>query len=186
MCCRRRYWIKFFGRGLEAGYPPELWCVERPDEVIRLHAAFLSAPADTSIDQASCLLEPIEDPCGLWDWPEGINDGSPNWAATAKGAYHYATYNYLAWDGVDHFGWADCRDACLADAQCVGASIEASGESEGMVCKLVAKTEAPGYSFRNDLINTKQAEAYGWGDRDESPQSASTGAVLSVCPAPAP
>ena len=36
----------FFGRGLEAGYPPELWCVERPDEVIRLHAAFLSAGAD--------------------------------------------------------------------------------------------------------------------------------------------
>ena len=24
----------FFGRGLEAGYPPELWCVERPEEVL--------------------------------------------------------------------------------------------------------------------------------------------------------
>ena len=23
----------FFGRGLETGYPPELWCIERPDEV---------------------------------------------------------------------------------------------------------------------------------------------------------
>ena len=23
----------FFGRGLEAGYPPELWCLEKPEEV---------------------------------------------------------------------------------------------------------------------------------------------------------
>ena len=36
----------FFGRGLEAGYPPELWCVERPDEVLWLHREFLKAGAD--------------------------------------------------------------------------------------------------------------------------------------------
>ena len=36
----------FFGRGLEAGYPPDLWCVERPEEVSRLHSAFLNAGAD--------------------------------------------------------------------------------------------------------------------------------------------
>ena len=36
----------FFGRGLEAGYPPELWCVERPDEVLWLHHEFLRAGAD--------------------------------------------------------------------------------------------------------------------------------------------
>ena len=36
----------FFGRGLEAGYPPELWCVERPDEVLWLHGEFLKAGAD--------------------------------------------------------------------------------------------------------------------------------------------
>ena len=36
----------FFGRGLEAGYPPELWCVERPDEVLWLHREFLQAGAD--------------------------------------------------------------------------------------------------------------------------------------------
>ena len=35
-----------FGRGLEAGYPPELWCLERPDEVLWLHAAFLTAGSD--------------------------------------------------------------------------------------------------------------------------------------------
>lgn len=36
----------FFGRGLEAGYPPELWCVERPEEVLYLHDEFLRAGAD--------------------------------------------------------------------------------------------------------------------------------------------
>jgi methionine synthase I (cobalamin-dependent) len=36
----------FFGRGLEAGYPPELWCVERPEEVLWLHGEFLKAGAD--------------------------------------------------------------------------------------------------------------------------------------------
>ena len=36
----------FFGRGLEAGYPPDLWCVEKPDEVLWLHGAFLEAGAD--------------------------------------------------------------------------------------------------------------------------------------------
>ena len=36
----------FFGRGLEAGYPPELWCLERPDNVLWLHRAFLSAGSD--------------------------------------------------------------------------------------------------------------------------------------------
>ena len=36
----------FFGRGLEAGYPPDLWCVEKPEEVLWLHRAFLEAGAD--------------------------------------------------------------------------------------------------------------------------------------------
>jgi methionine synthase I (cobalamin-dependent) len=36
----------FFGRGLEAGYPPDLWCVERPEDVLWLHGAFLDAGAD--------------------------------------------------------------------------------------------------------------------------------------------
>ena len=38
----------FFGRGLEAGYPPDLWCVEKPEEVLWLHGAFLEAGADIS------------------------------------------------------------------------------------------------------------------------------------------
>ena len=33
----------FFKQGLETGYPPELWNVERPDEVSALHAAFIDA-----------------------------------------------------------------------------------------------------------------------------------------------
>ena len=36
----------FFGRGLEAGYPPDLWCVEKPEEVLWLHGSFLEAGAD--------------------------------------------------------------------------------------------------------------------------------------------
>ena len=33
----------FFKSGLETGYPPELWNVERPDEVTALHAYFIEA-----------------------------------------------------------------------------------------------------------------------------------------------
>ncbi|MGB2534576.1 MAG: betaine--homocysteine S-methyltransferase [Candidatus Puniceispirillum sp.] len=32
-----------FGRGLETGYPPELWNVERPDDILWLHDSFLNA-----------------------------------------------------------------------------------------------------------------------------------------------
>jgi len=32
-----------FGRGLETGYPPELWSVERPDDILWLHGSFLEA-----------------------------------------------------------------------------------------------------------------------------------------------
>ncbi len=35
-----------FNRGLETGYPPELWSVERPDDVIWLHNEFLQAGSD--------------------------------------------------------------------------------------------------------------------------------------------
>jgi len=33
----------YFRKGLETGYPPELWNVERPDNVSDLHAAFIAA-----------------------------------------------------------------------------------------------------------------------------------------------
>jgi methionine synthase I (cobalamin-dependent) len=35
-----------FNRGLETGYPPELWSVERPDDVLWLHNGFLQAGSD--------------------------------------------------------------------------------------------------------------------------------------------
>ena len=48
----------FFGRGLEAGYPPDLWCVEKPEEVLWLHDAFLEAGADIILTNSfgACLL----------------------------------------------------------------------------------------------------------------------------------
>jgi len=36
----------FFNRGLESGYPPDLWNTERPEEVTRLHRQFLEAGSD--------------------------------------------------------------------------------------------------------------------------------------------
>ena len=35
-----------FARGLETGYPPELWSVERPDDILWLHSSFLDAGSD--------------------------------------------------------------------------------------------------------------------------------------------
>ena len=58
----------FFGRGLEAGYPPDLWCVEKPEEVLWLHGAFLARDVGTGID--GCISRQ-----GLlkrgkhWPWP---------------------------------------------------------------------------------------------------------------------
>ena len=31
-----------FGRGLETGYPPELWLAERLDDILWLHGSFLT------------------------------------------------------------------------------------------------------------------------------------------------
>ena len=35
-----------FERGLETGYPPELWSVERPDDILWLHNSFIDAGSD--------------------------------------------------------------------------------------------------------------------------------------------
>ena len=35
-----------FNRGLETGYPPELWSVERPEDILWLHDSFLDAGSD--------------------------------------------------------------------------------------------------------------------------------------------
>ena len=35
-----------FGRGLETGYPPELWSVERPDDILWLHNSFVDVGSD--------------------------------------------------------------------------------------------------------------------------------------------
>ena len=35
-----------FGRGLEPGYPPELWSVERPEDFLWFHGSFLEAGSD--------------------------------------------------------------------------------------------------------------------------------------------
>ena len=35
-----------FNRGLETGYPPELWSVERPEDIVWLHNEFLMAGSD--------------------------------------------------------------------------------------------------------------------------------------------
>ena len=35
-----------FGRGLETGYPPELWSVERPDDILWLHNSFINVGSD--------------------------------------------------------------------------------------------------------------------------------------------
>ena len=40
-----------FMRGLETGYPPELWNVERPDDIQGLHASFFDAGSKFNVDQ---------------------------------------------------------------------------------------------------------------------------------------
>ena len=47
-----------FERGLETGYPPDLWCIERPQEILDLHLRFLRAGSDLILTNSFGANEP--------------------------------------------------------------------------------------------------------------------------------
>ena len=47
-----------FKRGLETGYPLELWNVERPDEITALHASFIETGSQLVLTNSFCDTTP--------------------------------------------------------------------------------------------------------------------------------
>jgi len=170
------------------------------DHYIPIYDADLNNDSDCAIidevqgGEIDCLGDPIPDPCGLWQWDKTGDQPDDTWVVRAEQGYNVATYRYEAVvppsDSQDqaYFGWENCRDACLADPQCVGASIESILEVDnGLYCKLIAKTSAPDNSsvaFRNNAVGTPQEQTAFWGIRDYNPLVAISEAILSVCPTP--
>lgn len=155
-----------------------------------------SSPGCAIIDEVQggpleCLADPIPDPCGLWQWEKTELNGGDWWFVRAEQGYNFRTISFETVvppsDGTQdsYFGWEDCREACLAEPQCVGASIEGvTNVDNALSCKLIARTSAPDNSasaFRNTAAGTPQNHTAIWGTRDSILFSE---AILSVCPTP--
>ena len=103
-----------------------------------------SANCLLNVDPA-CVADPVPDPCGLWHWAEQ-SEGRRYLKATRGYQYSVQTLQDYNSAGTpfdptdDSFGWENCLAGCLADSQCVGASITESGE-EALACRLIAKTQ---------------------------------------------
>lgn len=157
------------------------------DHYLRVYETTQQCLKSGDFGDTDCLVDPIDDPCDLWEWEK---EGK-TWSIVAKQGYNSRTLSYQTFgfgtDGKAFVGWTECRDACLADAQCVGASVEAVDNTEdGMYCKLISKSQIPDLDnpFRNDAIGTEQDQAAIWQGRDSNFAVAVGGAIISVCPAP--
>lgn len=139
-----------------------------------------------------CLKDPIPDPCGLWQWEKtGSGGDDDTWYVRATQGFNFRTISFEVLvppsDPSDpvHYGWEDCREACLVDPQCVGASIERVLEVDNALsCKLIARSSASDNSevaFRNNAVGPRQVQANNWASRDSILFAE---AILSVCPTP--
>ena len=148
----------------------------------------------------SCVEDPAPDPCGLWYWDKALEPGSGSdelfWSLRPTRGYEYSVqvvqdYNTAGtpFDPTDDaFGWHNCLNSCLNDAQCVGASITESGEN-ALACRLIAKTQ-----FDDPVVDEYEHIApklrgtwanimYGW---DNNFFTAIRDTVISVCPVSTP
>jgi hypothetical protein len=105
-------------------------------------------PSD-DIDEL-CVPDPAPDPCGLWYWDKEVFSGSTDelWSLRPTRGYQYSVQKLQDYNSGgtedptdDSFGWENCLAGCLADTQCVGASITESGE-EALACRLIARIRA--------------------------------------------
>lgn len=152
-----------------------------------------------NIDE-SCVEDPAPDPCRLWYWDKALEPGSGSdelfWSLRPTRGYQYSVqvvqdYNTAGtpFDPTDDaFGWHNCLNSCLNDAQCVGASITESGEN-ALACRLIAKTQ-----FDDPVVDEYEHIApklrstwalilYGW---DNNFLTSIRDTVISVCPGSTP
>ena len=84
-----------FNRGLETGYPPELWSVERPNDVLWLHNGFLQAGSDLILTNSFGGIGPTE----LLHSVRGVLAASGSLPVVAKGNCGIPAYV----DGAIHY-----------------------------------------------------------------------------------
>ncbi|WP_372871640.1 hypothetical protein [Shewanella sp.] len=143
-----------------------------------------------------CVADPVPDPCGLWYWADGPEDLTGSRYLKASRGYQYSVQILQDFNSAntpddptdDSFGWENCLASCLADSQCVGASITESGE-EALACRLIAKTqfEAPIVDEYDHLGPRTQEQ---WppilSGMENNFLTAIRNTIISVCPAPTP
>ena len=146
----------------------------------------------------SCVPDPAPDPCGLWYWDKEVFPNSGNqelWSLRPTRGYQYSVQKLQDYNSGgtedptdDSFGWENCLAGCLADTQCVGASITESGE-DALACHLIAKTQ-----FDDPVVDeyghvapfphgTWATIMYAW---DWNFLTAIRDTVISVCPVSTP
>jgi hypothetical protein len=116
-----------------------------PGSLIRLYSG-------TSIDYQNAfgnwslldpyVVDPVEDPCGLWKWSEMLPSG--DYSLYADGALEYDVEHFARVAVTNdpnepaHFGYDACTASCLADESCVGA-IYSGVSFNTIICKRLLK-----------------------------------------------
>ncbi len=100
------------------------------------------------------LLDPIQDPCGLWKWKEV----SGNYVLVAEDTVAYTAIHYpiqaIDVNNSAHYGSESCAFACLADSQCVAASYTPETSTENtLICRL-------GYKVGIDIAANTEMQVY--------------------------
>ena len=122
-----------FNRGLETGYPPDLWSVERPDDVLWLHNEFLQDGSDLILTNSFGGTGPAE----LLHSVRGILTASGSMPVVAKGNCGIPTYV----EGAIHYhGTPDLMAEYALFARDAGAKIIGGccGTSPAHVAAMVA------------------------------------------------
>lgn len=158
------------------------------DKKIRIYSGtILDIPDDENWPLLDPLVvDPIDDPCGLWKWTDEWNGTSMpgEYYLFADGALEYDVEHFAAvaasGDGSNHFGYEACIGTCLASEQCVGASYFRITDNT-LSCKLLLKPSLPvatGSSFYAFLTSER---GFSVATMDTDPTSSG---LISVCEAP--
>lgn len=131
------------------------------------------------------VIDPIQDGCNVWEWGTNI---AGNAILTANNGYviDVETFPHIYTDlsNVTHYGANDCKNACIAETACIGASYSVirdnQGAATGVSCQLLGRfPEAAQNSFwfYEHAVPSANRDFYFEGFLSDR---ASTG-VISVC-----
>ena len=167
---------------------------EQPDHVMKIfsgteddYSNAASIGDIKSLDQY--VVDPIGDPCGVWYWDTTSNQNS--WILKARGL-HYSTHHFAAVSVTDidtstgesrtTTGFDLCKNACLSESACVGASYAEGAEEENHISCSLIMSHPEGSGFDHKFLTAK-FPGFTVGNMN-SPSGWLVFGMLSVCPAP--